>query len=72
MTLQKLWFYARPVEQTLRGLREALRRCADASGEGRGGAVLDALHDLAVSSGDLVQREICQFLLERGAAPFLR
>eukprot|EP00923_Selenidium_pygospionis_P055558 GHVN01096779.1.p1 GENE.GHVN01096779.1~~GHVN01096779.1.p1 ORF type:complete len:1401 (+),score=148.75 GHVN01096779.1:267-4205(+) len=66
LTLQKLWFFLQPTRVTF----DVLRRVAVRGVGKRGGELLNAIHDIAVqlSSTD-VARRLCDFLLEKTAAP---
>jgi gamma-tubulin complex component 2 len=67
LSLQKLWFYVQPSLRSLEILAAIAQRVRNSTG----GALLNAIHKLSLSSGDPKSKMVYRYLIENAAVPYL-
>lgn len=66
LTLQKVWFY---LQNSIR-IMDNLKRLAVDAGNKKGGALLNVIYKLMISSSDTSIRDFFAFLLEKSSLPY--
>ena len=68
LTLQKVWFY---LQNSIR-IMDNLKRLAVDAGNKKGGALLNVIQKLMISSSDTSIRDFFAFLLEKASLPYFQ
>lgn len=68
LTLQKVWFY---LQNSIR-IMDNLKRLAVDAGNKKGGALLNVIYKLMISSSDASIRDFFAFLLEKASLPYFQ
>ncbi len=66
LTLQKVWFY---VQNSIR-IMDNLKRLVVEAGNKKGGALLNVIYKLMISSSDASIKDFFAFLLEKASLPY--